>query len=167
MAIVGKLTDIKKHFKNNEYFQQALLYLEDSLNSETSTAKRIHKLPLNSFEKFEINKNLFAIEQKFYSKERHDCFLESHIKYIDIQLIISGQEQMEFCHIQSCKVDKKYDADNDLITYQDNDETSKALLGPGDCAIYFPQDIHMGCQQYKESKLCTKTVIKMPIDYLA
>ena len=46
-----------------------------------------------------ITDNIFALEQVFYTKDRKECFIESHKKYIDFQLILSGNEQMEYIDI--------------------------------------------------------------------
>ena len=165
MAIVGRIPDIQKHFPENPYFDIAFKYFRIALNQNSDIYKRIQLLPLNAFERVDLGKGIFALEQKFNSKCRSDCFLESHIKYIDIQLIISGAELMEYCDIKKCDVKEKYNAQKDLIVYEDFHEMNKVILKNGDFAIYFPQDIHLGCQMYKEPTLCSKTVIKMPIKH--
>lgn len=165
MTILGRLPDIRKHFENNGHFASAFDYFEKALSPDHQIYKRIEGLPLNAFEKVNLGNGIFAIEQKFNSKNREDCFFESHIKYIDIQLLITGAECMESCDIHKCSVDQKYDKEKDLITYNDIKITNKISLTPGDFAIFFPQDVHMGCQRQDSSVLCTKTVIKMPLKY--
>lgn len=165
MAIIGRLPDINKHFKGNKHFQIAFEYFQQALNKESDVHNRIQNLPLGAFEKVELSDGIFAIEQKFNSKDRSECFLESHIKYIDIQLIVTGEELMECCDINKCTVKDKYDGEKDLITYKDFNKMNKILLQSGDFAIYYPQDIHLGCQMVKTPTLCTKTVIKMPIEH--
>lgn len=165
MAIIGRLPDISKHFKDMEQFQKAFEYFEKALDTNHEIHQRIQDLPMDAFEKVDLGNGIFALEQKFISKERSDCFLESHIKYIDIQLIVTGEELMECCDIHKCKVLTKYDKDKDLITYEDFNEMNKIRLQPGDFAIYFPQDIHLGCQRVGSPIECTKTVIKMPIEF--
>ncbi len=165
MAIIGRLPDISKHFKGMEQFQRAFEYFQNALEPSHDTHKRIQALPMDAFEKVDLGNGMFALEQKFISKERSDCFLESHIKYIDIQLIVTGEELMECCDIHKCKVLEKYDKEKDLIVYENFDEMNKIRLQPGDFAIYFPQDIHLGCQKVNTPTLCTKTVIKMPIEF--
>lgn len=166
MAIIGKLENIEKHFQGNEYFELAKKYFLEAMNPNSETYARIHNLPENSYERYDLEQGLFAIEQKFHSKELSECFLESHIKYVDFQLVISGTEMMEHCHISKCNVKEKYNADKDLIILNDTNDTNKILLSHGDIAIYYPQDVHMGCQKYKDSLLCTKTVVKIPLDNL-
>lgn len=165
MAIIGRLPDINKHFKGNSYFSLAFDYFNKALDPSSKIHKRIQSLPLDAFDKVNLGEDIFALEQKFHSKKRQDCFLESHIHYIDIQLIVSGEELMEHCDIHCCEVKEKYNSQKDLIVFKDYRDTHKVLLRSGDFAIFFPQDIHLGCQQYQEPTLCTKTVIKMPVKY--
>ena len=165
MAIIGRLPDINKHFKGNPHFEAAFNYFNQALDSKSEIFKRIQNLPLDAFEKVELGNEMFALEQKFYSKSREECFLESHIDHIDIQLIITGEELVEQCCIEYCSQKENFYPERDLITYNDFQDTSKILLQSGDFAIFFPQDIHLGCQKYQESVLCTKTVIKMPVKY--
>lgn len=167
MAIIGRLPDIHKHFKGNSYFQRAFSYFERVLDVSSQEHFRIQNLPLNAFEKVVLGEDLFALEQKFYSKPRTDCFLESHIKYIDIQMIVSGEELMECCDISKCQVKDKYCIDKDLIIYEDYTDMNKILLKRGDFGIFFPQDVHLGCQMHKAPTLCTKTVIKIPLKYFS
>lgn len=164
MAIIGRLPDINKHFNGNPYFEKAFHYFAQALDPENDIYKRIQDLPMDAFDRVELENGMFALEQKFYSKPRTECFLESHIKYIDIQLIVTGQELMEYCDISYGQVKEQYSKEKDLITYLDTPDMSKILLRSGDFAIFYPQDIHLGCQQYQNRALCTKTVIKMPIE---
>lgn len=162
MAIIGNIYKLEKFFKEKnlnivfDYFKQAI-----DENSEVH--KRIFSLPVGSFEKVNITNDIFALEQVFNTKYREDCFIESHKKYIDFQLILSGNEQMEYVDIDKLEVDQSYDEQKDLITYKLLDNTSKFLLQDNDLAIFFPDDAHIGLPKYKESELVYKTVIKFPI----
>jgi len=161
MAIIGNIYKLQKQLSNKnldivfEYFLQAL-----DVNSFIH--KRIFDLPINSFEKIYISDEIFALEQVFYTKDREKCFIESHKEYIDFQLILLGQEQMEYIDIDKLMVDEKYDNIKDLVTYNMVDNTSKFLLEAQDLAIFFPDDAHIGLPKYKEQTKVYKTVIKLP-----
>jgi biofilm protein TabA len=167
MAIIGRTPDISKHFKENLHFKAAFEYFKKAIDPTSEDFKRIEGLPLGAFERFDLGNGIFAIEQKFDSKNRSDCFFESHIKYIDIQMMVNGSECMEYNDIHKFSVKEKYNSEKDLIVYNDFTGTTKILLTPGDFALFFPQDVHMGCQKYEGSTLCTKTVVKMPLEYFS
>jgi biofilm protein TabA len=163
MAIIGNVAKLERFLKDKslnivfEYFKEAL-----DVNSDIH--KRIFSLPVGSFKKVNLSDEIFAFEQVFYTKDREDCFIESHKKYIDFQLVLSGSEQMEHIDIDKIKIDKSYDEKKDLITYELENNTSRLLLQKEDLAIFFPDDAHIGLPKYQESELVYKTVIKLPIE---
>ncbi|EDP8383180.1 DUF386 domain-containing protein, partial [Campylobacter jejuni] len=124
MAIITNIKYIQYFFNDSI----ALKYLYSVCKNGHKNQIRIFNLPLNSFKKEPITDNLFALEQNYITKSRADCFWESHKQYIDIQLHLSGIEQMEFNNINSFKISKPYDAARDLIIYEDNNYSNKIIM---------------------------------------
>lgn len=167
MAIIGNIYKLENFLKDKDKDKDLNLvfdYFKQALDTKSEVHKRIFSLPVGSFDKVNITDDIFALEQVFYTKNREDCFIESHKKYIDFQLIISGKEQMEYIDIDKLEVDKSYDKVKDLITYKFVDNTSKFLLESEDIAIFFPDDAHIGLPKYTEPELVYKTVIKFPME---
>lgn len=163
MAIIGNINKLETFF-NDKNLEDVFNYFKQAINNKSDIHKRIFNLPVGSFKKVMITNNIFALEQVFYTRDRKECFIESHKKYIDFQLILSGNEQMEYIDIDKLEVKNNYDEEKDLITYKLVDNTSKFLLQENDLAIFFPDDGHIGLPKYKESELVYKTVIKFPIE---
>ncbi|MBU1216497.1 YhcH/YjgK/YiaL family protein [bacterium] len=163
MAIIGNVYKIEKFLKDKNV-KVVFDYFKEALEKNSKVSQRIFSLPLGSFQRYDINEEIFAIEQVFYTKNREECFIESHKKYIDFQLILSGNELMEHIDIDKLEVDMAYDEKKDLITYKLVDNTSRILLQAQDLAVYFPDDAHIGLPKYKESELVHKTVIKFSIE---
>ena len=162
MAIIGNIYKLEI-FLNNRELDVIFNYFKKAINKNSEIHKRILNLPIGSFEKVNITEDIFALEQVFYTKDRKECLIESHRKYIDFQLILSGNEQMEYIDIDKLEIENSYDEKKDLITYKLVDNTSKFLLQKNDLAIFFPDDAHIGLPQFKTSELVHKTVIKLPI----
>jgi len=162
MAIIGNIFKIEKQLSDKN-LNIVFEYFKEVLNSDSLIHQRIFDLPVGSFKKVYISDDIFALEQVFYTKDREDCFIESHKKYIDFQLILEGKEQMEYIDIDKLEIKIEYDEKKDLIVYKFTDNTSKFLLEENDLAIFFPDDAHIGLPKYKESTLVYKTVIKLPI----
>ena len=162
MAIIGNLYKLEE-FLNKKNLDIVFNYFKEAVNKNSDIHKRIFNLPVGSFEKVNITEDIFALEQVFYTKDRESCFIESHKKFIDFQLILSGNEQMEYIDIDKLEIKNPYDEKKDLITYKLVDNTSKFLLQENDLAIFFPDDAHIGLPQFKASELVYKTVIKLPI----
>ena len=112
--------------------------------------------------KYEINdQGAFAMIETYETKESADCFIECHSKYIDVQVVIEGIEQVGVCHRSSCEesaCDKekdfqKLEGDVDLLT-----------LGAGDFMIFYPDDGHMPKMKHGGSTgRVKKVVFKVPV----
>ena len=162
MAIFGTL-EVVKNQVNQTKFDKAFEYLEQVIKSGTVENKRLLSLPINAFEKVELNENNFGLEQVYNSKERNKCFLESHRQYIDVQFILEGEEIIEITNIADLNIDMNYDNDMDLLKYQPTSNFSSIKLKKGDVAIFYPQDAHMPCVQLNEVVKVVKTVVKVAV----
>lgn len=163
MAIIGNIYKLESFLKEKN-LEVVFDYFKQTIDTNSDIHQRIFNLPVGSFEKVNISDDIFALEQVFYTKDREECFIEAHRKYIDFQLILSGNEQMEYVDIDKLEIDQNYDDQKDLITYKLVDNTSKFLLQDNDLAIFFPDDGHIGLPKYRDSELCYKTVIKFPVE---
>jgi YhcH/YjgK/YiaL family protein len=163
MAIIGNIHKLEAFLKDKN-LDVVFNYFNQAIDKNSDIHKRIFNLPVGSFEKVLIKDNIFALEQVFYTKDRQECFIESHKKYIDFQLILSGNEQMEYIDIDKLEIENSYNEKKDLITYKLLDNTSKFLLQDNDLAIFYPDDAHIGLPRYKNSELIYKTVIKLPVE---
>lgn len=162
MAIFGTLEVVKGQVKDAK-FKRALEYLEAVLKGGTIENRRLLTLPVNAFEKVDLDENNFGLEQVYHSKERENCFFESHRQYIDVQFILEGEEIIEVADIDNLVVNFTYNQDMDLVKYNDNKNASLIKLQKGDVAIFYPKDGHMPCVKLNESVKVVKTVVKVKV----
>jgi len=162
MAIFGNLEVLKQQVSEKK-FSVAFEYLEKVLTHGSKENKRLLTLPLNAFEKVELDAKNFGLEQVYSSKDRKDCFFESHKQYIDVQFILEGEEIIEVANIDNLHANFRYDKDMDLIKYDDTQHTSVIKLQKGDVAIFYPEDGHMPCIRLKGSLKVVKTVVKVKV----
>jgi len=160
MAIFGTLKIVKNQV-DNEKFRKAYEYLEQVIDKDTQENERLLSLPINAFEKIDLDKNNFVLEQVYYSKERKKCFFESHRQYIDVQFILEGEEIIEVANKDNMIVDFNYNENMDLLKYKTTSNSSILKLKKGDVAIFFPQDAHMPCVKLENSVKVVKTVVKV------
>lgn len=166
MAIIGNFESIRKnHFRDS--LDVVFDYLAEALDASSDIHQRIFSRPLGSFEKVTLNKGVFALEQVYNTKERIDCFFESHRKYVDFQLHLDGIELMEHIHIDKVLAKSQYSIEKDLIIYYDSIKSNNLVMEIGDMAIFYPEDVHMGVQRMNDQEsLVYKTVVKVPVDLL-
>ena len=138
-----------KYFCLNQYFEKAFCYLKDTDFLHLAEGKY-------SIE----NTECFAIVNQYKTKSIEESFVESHIKYIDIQHMVKGKEKFGFGNIQDFKILERND-DNDLIKLQGN--LDFLTLNKDYFTILFPQDVHMPGIIADQSEDIIKVVVKVPI----
>jgi len=112
----------------------------------------------------ELADGSFALEQVYHAKPRADVFLESHRKYIDVQVVVSGAERMEVIDISRLTVSQAYLAERDLIKYADLTVTSHLAMVAGNVAVFFPVDGHLSTLDPAAGPvLVRKSVVKVPV----
>jgi len=86
---------------------------------------------------------VFAIAMRDKGRTREEGQLEIHRDYIDIQVVLSGTDEMGWKPLAMCRDEAgPYDADKDLGFYTDEPDAWVPVL-PGQVAIFFPEDAHL------------------------
>ncbi len=85
---------------------------------------------------------LFAIVERTNGRGRAESRVEHHRRYIDIQYVVSGNEQMGWLPIGNCQeASEAFDPKRDIGFYNDKPETWLNVV-PGCFTIFFPEDGH-------------------------
>ena len=111
----------------------------------------------------ELAEGCFALEQPYEPRLRPDGFFESHRKFIDVQIIVEGEELMEVEDVSRLTVSQAYDAERDFIKYADTGVASLLHMRVGDMAVFYPADGHMPSLRWRQPGLVRKTVVKVPV----
>lgn len=114
---------------------------------------------------YQINQQVKAIVSEYETKLENEHGYEAHKKYIDIQYLLSGEEQIACLPIERLKEVKPYNEENDAAFYVSAPslQPSYFSLLPGCFAIFYPQDGHMPCLCVNEAKVVKKVVVKVEI----
>lgn len=129
--VVDKLDQAEKHFGLHPAFQKAFAFLrQDSLND---LAPGRHDID---------GDRLYCMISRGPGKKRTEARLEAHRKYIDIQYILEGTDEMGWKPAASCGIpDGDYDENKDVIFYRDKPR-KWTKIPAGSFAIFFPRDAH-------------------------
>ncbi len=94
--------------------------------------------------KYEIDgERVFAMVSKDMGLKKEDVLLETHEKFIDIQLILSGTDDIGWKPKSLCnQPSSEYDPNSDLQFFADTPNTWLSIVS-GEFAIFFPEDAHM------------------------
>ena len=96
------------------------------------------------------------------SKSETEAKLESHRKYIDIQMPLSGNETFGVKPTTECvKPIGEFDTERDIIFYEDT-PTEYVTLNKGEFVIFFPDDAHAPCINTTDNHL--KLIVKISVE---
>ena len=89
-----------------------------------------------------VGDDLFAIVEHVPGRRRDDAKLECHRRYIDIQLVLDGTDEMGWKTLADCHdpVDE-YSAERDIRFFNDAPSTWVATP-PDHFCLFFPEDAH-------------------------
>lgn len=111
-----------------------------------------------------VNENFFYSIQNYDTKPKDRCKLESHRKYIDIQIMLEGEEIVEFVDISKLSIKEEYDEERDVMFWSVPKRMAKCTLRTGDYIVLYPEDAHRGAVSIKESTNVLKIVGKVSVD---
>lgn len=165
MAIIGKLSDMCAMFAAKD-LQGIYAYLLAASREGSCEFDRI--LATTGEHKVDLDSGAFAIEQSYCLKHSSQAFYETHKRYVDVQLVIKGEEIFSIAMASDCMIKDPYNAEKDLITYHPPKHTSWLHLSAGMLAVFFPYDVHSGGlgAESMGAKSVYKSVVKVPIDLL-
>ena len=87
---------------------------------------------------------VYAMVQGYETHDADPDKLEIHRKYVDIQLLLSGEESVVCRSVAGLKETVPYNAEKDIAFYRLAIEQSVPLtLVPGNFAVFFPEEGHM------------------------
>lgn len=86
---------------------------------------------------------VYALVQRQPGRSRESGKLEAHQAYIDIQVVLGGVDTMGWRSTPTCvEVTLPYTVDKDVMLFTDQ-PTAWTAVGPGEFAIFFPEDAHL------------------------
>lgn len=113
--------------------------------------------------RYEIDgSKVYAMVQEYQPTPADDRLFELHHKYIDIQFVISGSEEM---HIKNCygmTPAVEYNEEKDIEMYPEAKRYATIHLGAGHYAVLFPHETHRpGVRIEAEPGMVKKIVVKV------
>ena len=142
-------------------------YLYESISPRIKTA--LEYIAATDFSVMEPGKyeldgsNLFVLVQEYDSVPREQGVWECHRKYIDIQYIAEGIEQIGVNNIDKMQITTEYNPEKDIAFLSGNGDY--ITFSKGSYGIFFPEDAHQPriAPQDIPQKV-KKVVVKIKID---
>ena len=107
---------------------------------------------------------VFAAVSEYETKLPEEAKFEIHRRYIDIQFLIEGVENIGVCKASDCVVTEDYYAEKDLAFVKPNTVYVDTVSIHDDVfAILFPHDAHQPCVMRDQKANVKKVVIKVAV----
>ena len=116
--------------------------------------------------KYPLENGAYAAVSEYESKPFEVAKFESHKKFIDVQLILSGREIIGVMPTERMRLGTcigEYNPDKDVELYRECGEYEAKVLEPGDFLILYPEDGHMPGVQIDGPEAIKKIVLKIPV----
>lgn len=163
MALFGALQTIREQLAGGPEFETAFAHAAEALSAGSPLVDRISRLRVGETVRVELEGGVFSLLQAYESKPSADVKWESHRRFIDLQLVVAGEEGMEVTDIGALTVAEDHTPEKDLILYGSLSGASSLRVGTGQAAIFFPVDAHRPSLAVVGPRLVRKVVVKIPV----
>jgi YhcH/YjgK/YiaL family protein len=129
--ILAAFADAGPYVALHPLFAQAFDYLRTT---------DLHALPPGKYTV--LDERIFAIVEACQGRTRTAAKLECHRRYIDIQLVLEGIDEMGWKPLSACRDPATdYDTARDIQFFNDT-ASSWIATPPGSFCLFFPDDAH-------------------------
>ena len=91
-----------------------------------------------------VNEDFYYSVLEYMTKSEDEAKLESHRKYVDIQIIVKGEEQMDIADVSRLTVKDNYNPETDVMFWNIPERMARITLKAGDYIILYPEHAHRG-----------------------
>lgn len=147
--IFGSLTMLKDLGTISKVLTSVIQRIRD-INPTSAVPGRYEIIGTNCYYTLSLNK-----------QKKDNSVFEIHRHYVDLQYIVSGDEDIKWADVTKLHARGDYDELNDCLLLEG--EAQNVLhLQQGDWAVFFPGDAHAPCIMQTTS-FCLKLVAKIPV----
>ena len=127
--IVGNIHHLQSWLP--EELRQAIEYIKANVTEATEKGK--HEID---------GSRLFYLISEDMTEPFEKRRAEYHARYLDIQIVLKGQEGMTFSVLPAGKPDTDWLADKDIAFLAEWEQEKTLILNEGDFVVFYPQEVH-------------------------
>lgn len=146
--IVGNIHHLQSWLA--ESLREAIEYVKDHVTEATPLGK--HDIDGN---------NLFYLISEDSTEPLTDRRAEYHARYLDIQIVLKGQEGMTFSVLPAGTPDIDWLADKDIAFLAAGGQEKTVILNEGDFVVFYPGEVHKPLCAVGAPAKVRKAVVKM------
>lgn len=149
--IVGNIHNVQPWLP--EALRQAIAHVKAEVNDATALGKH----PIDGDRAFYL-----VAEDMTESCEKRRA--EYHARYLDIQILVKGQEGMTFSTLPAGAPETDWLADKDIAFLPEGKEEKTVILNEGDFVVFYPGEVHKPLCAVGAPAKVRKIVVKMLVE---
>ncbi|AKJ41276.1 YhcH/YjgK/YiaL family protein [Pragia fontium] len=137
--------------------KDAIEYIKKNIHPDTPLGK--HDIDGN---------NVFVLIFNDSTEAAENRRAEYHQRYLDIQIVLQGEESMGFSNLPAGKPTDNWLADKDIafLPAGESEQEKQIILKEGDFVVFYPNEVHKPLCAVGKPALVRKAVIKMLVSAL-
>jgi YhcH/YjgK/YiaL family protein len=149
-VIYDSLTCFNKYLPIHPLFKVVLNFINNNNLSDINVGK------------IDIAQGVYALMVEYTTNDIKSKFIECHTRYIDIQIVVAGIEQIGICNKKECKIIGTYNEEDDYEKLEG--KLDLITLKNGYFAVFYPHDGHVvGLKIRNKEGAVKKIVFKVPV----
>jgi YhcH/YjgK/YiaL family protein len=144
------ITDDIKNLKQYNIVSEKVLEFLNNLTPDTQAGH------------YEIDETAYANIDIYNTKPVENCKFEAHKKYIDIQMLLEGFEELDYTNVKDLIVSEEYNSARDVMFFKNPTKSADTLqLEPFKFAFIYPYEAHR--PQMGNNTKVKKVVVKIAV----
>ena len=108
--------------------------------------------------------DMYAMVMRYETKTLAESKFEAHRQYIDVQVLLEGEEVMDVSIDEGRKSISEYNGEKDAELWAEAADYCSLVMRPGRFAVLFPDDKHRPSRQLDGKQSVRKIVVKVKIN---
>lgn len=146
--IIGNINAIPSWLP--EQLRQAILHVKAHITPETPVGK--HDIDGN---------RVFMLVSEDNTQPLAERRAEYHARYLDIQIVMRGQERMVFSCLPAGKPETDRLAERDIAFLPAGEQEKNVVLEEGDFVVFYPGEVHKPLVAVDQPASVRKVVVKI------
>lgn len=148
--IYAELKDIKLYKGINKNLDKAIDFIAEKKYLNANYGKNT----------IEGNTIYFNYPEKALTRENVDLELEYHKKYIDIHIVLEGEETIAYTSFENCIETQSYNIEEDYALVKGKAQV-KFIMNTKNFLLFFPEEPHLALLKVNTPKEIKKIIFKI------
>jgi YhcH/YjgK/YiaL family protein len=147
--VIDRIENASLYHALHPKFKQAFNYI---------SSIDVHAIPVG---RHEIDDSMYVLVQEYTTKLKEQGKWEAHRRYIDLQYVVQGAENMGYANIHHLQQGEYIPEKDFLPLFGEGDQVA---LRSGCFVLLFPEDAHMPSMALGETAPARKIVLKIAVE---